>query len=101
MFDWNAENSDSSGNSIVSSYFWIYWVITIPLTGLVGAGWRFWWTWEKRNFDADILQEIEKIERPSVPIQLPHEEFIVAGFGHEGRKSVFRHLRPRVVEEHK
>lgn len=72
MFDWGAANSNSSGNHVVSSDFWIYWVYHCAAYSLVAAGWRFWWTWEKRSFDADILQEIENIERPSGPIQLPY-----------------------------
>lgn len=56
MFNWQ------SGGRVVSKLFWVYWAFTIPLTIAVGVGWRIWWTWEKKNFDADIKAEIEATE---------------------------------------
>lgn len=72
MFNWqpSASNSDSTSSSdksstrIVSSYFWVYWAITVPLTFLVAVSWRVWWNWEKKNFDQDVRTEIENIEEP-------------------------------------
>lgn len=43
MFDWQA-NSEAASSSVVSSDFWIYWVVTVPLTvvvlGLCIVSWR-------------------------------------------------------------
>ncbi|KAF2189855.1 hypothetical protein K469DRAFT_762544 [Zopfia rhizophila CBS 207.26] len=64
MFNWEASASDKSSSRVVSSYFWIYWVITVPLTVIVATSWRLWWNWEKRNFDRDVRIEIENIEEP-------------------------------------
>ncbi|KAL8928730.1 MAG: hypothetical protein Q9208_001508 [Pyrenodesmia sp. 3 TL-2023] len=38
MFDWQAPE----GSSVLSSLFWIYWAVTIPLTFVVFLVWRFW-----------------------------------------------------------
>lgn len=62
MFDWHASTSKESGSGVVSSYFWVYWAITLPLTLIVAFSWRLWWSWEKRNFDRDVRTEIENIE---------------------------------------
>ena len=61
MFNWQS-SVPSSSSRIVSSYFWIYWAFTIPLTIIVAFSWRLWWAWEKRCLDQDVLLEIEKIE---------------------------------------
>jgi hypothetical protein len=37
---------DGNGNADVSKYFWVFWVIDIPLTFLVLLG---WWLWFKRT----------------------------------------------------
>ena len=39
MFDWQA----AAGSNVISGNFWIYWVVTIPLTVLVLVGWWVWW----------------------------------------------------------
>jgi Mg2+ and Co2+ transporter CorA len=39
MFQWQPEDG---GRPTVSKLFWVYWVITVPLTGLVLAGWLIW-----------------------------------------------------------
>ena len=38
LFDWDAEH----GASVFSGRFWIYWVITVPLTILVMILWVIW-----------------------------------------------------------
>jgi hypothetical protein len=65
MFNWQLSISGASGGRVVSSYFWIYWVVTVPLTILVAISWRLWWGWEKRHYDRDVLLEIENIEAPA------------------------------------
>jgi Mg2+ and Co2+ transporter CorA len=44
VFDWQASTGD-----FVSDRIWIYFAITIPLTALVFAIWRFWHTLKKRT----------------------------------------------------
>lgn len=59
MFDWQASEGDSQGNgsshSVMSSRFWIYWVITLPLTAAVLVGWRFWWKYQRRSYAGGLL----------------------------------------------
>jgi hypothetical protein len=98
MFDWKPTSSEYLGNSIVSSYFWIYWVITIPLTGFVVVGWRIWWRWEKHNFDVDVFQEIEKIERTSGPSRLPDRGANSSGFDLGDREPTFLRYTGRESE---
>lgn len=38
MFDWQAPE----GGSVLSSLFWVYWAVTVPLTLAVFSVWRFW-----------------------------------------------------------
>jgi hypothetical protein len=68
MFNWQSTVQDTSTSNsegvVVSSYFWIYWVVTVPLTILVGISWRFWWKWERSKLDEDILSEVRQIEEP-------------------------------------
>lgn len=46
MFNWNANGDGSSsgdqGSIQVSSYIWVYWVVTLPLTILVMGCWILW-----------------------------------------------------------
>jgi nitrogen fixation-related uncharacterized protein len=70
MFDWQYEDptsSSTSGNDVVSSRFWIYWAVTVPLTLFTLSGWAFWWNFEKNRYDIDIaetLKSAESIEEP-------------------------------------
>ena len=55
MFDWQADVSAQSSNSmeettVVSRRFWIYWVISVPLTIVVLSIWRKWWHREKKHY---------------------------------------------------
>jgi hypothetical protein len=65
MFNWQLSISGASGGRVVSSSFWIYWAVTVPLTIVVAISWRLWWGWEKRHYDKDVLLEIENIEAPA------------------------------------
>jgi hypothetical protein len=42
MFNWSA----ADGGDIASKWLWIYFVVTIPLTGLTLA---LWWFWNRRG----------------------------------------------------
>jgi len=72
MFNWEASASDKSSSHVVSSYFWVYWAVTVPLTLIVAFSWRLWWNWEKHNFDRDVRIEIENIEEPA-PLDPPKD----------------------------
>lgn len=55
MFDWQADiqtqsSNPNEGTKVVSPRFWIYWVISVPLTVLVLLTWRTWWHREKRHY---------------------------------------------------
>ncbi|KAK0622596.1 hypothetical protein B0T14DRAFT_150500 [Immersiella caudata] len=45
FFNWQA-----GGEQVVSSRFWIYWVISAPLTVAILVGWRFWWKKQRVHY---------------------------------------------------
>lgn len=94
MFDWLSPERPSS--RIISSYFWVYWIITIPLTIIVATSWRLWWHWEKRNFDRDVLMEIDNINRPHLTLNPgtpdSNRAYHVPSLSRRGRESVWRRL---------
>jgi uncharacterized membrane protein len=59
FFQWDTNVS----KSIVTTRFWIYWVITIPATFLVLGTWRMWYKFQEwresngegKNFTGDFL----------------------------------------------
>ncbi|KAI1813820.1 hypothetical protein GGS20DRAFT_551625 [Poronia punctata] len=53
LFDWDG------GGMVVSKLFWVYWVVAVPVTIIVGVGWRLWWNNEKKRFDEDLNTEIK------------------------------------------
>ena len=67
MFEWNASSSPSSPSSssssspILSSKFWIYWAITIPLTIAVIAFWRVWWVQQDKAYQAQLAGEMDDL----------------------------------------
>jgi len=57
MFDWQASSDDdTSGHRVVAKDFWIYWVISIPLTALILVGWRFWWKTQRTHYSMKYLR---------------------------------------------
>ncbi len=50
MFEW-----DSGGKHTVNSKFWVYWVVSIPLTLIIIAGWRVWWHFQKNYYSDAYL----------------------------------------------
>lgn len=51
VFNWQASSEDdSSDHSVVSSRFWIYWVVSVPLTAATLLGWRLWWKRQKAHY---------------------------------------------------
>jgi hypothetical protein len=74
MFDWKKGSDQSDDGRVVSELFWVYWAFAIPLTALVGVGWRLWWSWAKKHFDRDIDAAVEAAdggeEVPSVRPQV-------------------------------
>jgi hypothetical protein len=66
MFDWQQNDSSGPGN-VVSSRFWIYWAVTIPLTIFTFCGWATWWSFEKHRYDFDVsetLKSADHLDRP-------------------------------------
>ncbi|KAK7739750.1 hypothetical protein SLS53_005720 [Cytospora paraplurivora] len=54
IFDWQPEN----GDSVVSSRFWIYWCLTIPLTIVILVLWRAWWVGQDRYFREHLSKDL-------------------------------------------
>jgi hypothetical protein len=55
MFDWQADakgqpSDPNDGTKVVSRHFWVYWVISVPLTVAVLSTWFTWWHWEKDHY---------------------------------------------------
>lgn len=56
-------SSDSGGH--VSSQFWIYWIVTIPLTLVVIACWWGWERWREKQHakeDEDLEKAVDGME---------------------------------------
>jgi hypothetical protein len=51
MFDWKP-------NDGVSSSFWIYWAVAIPLTIITLVCWGLWWKFEKERFEREVQQAV-------------------------------------------
>lgn len=64
MFNWHVDEGSEAPESperTTSSLFWVFWVVAIPLTILVAAGWRVWWNYERRQFEKDVIAEIDAV----------------------------------------
>lgn len=48
MFQWQ-DDSSGLGRSTVSAQFWLYWVVTVPLTLAVMTGWYCWYKYADRK----------------------------------------------------
>ncbi|KAK6068569.1 hypothetical protein SCUP234_11113 [Seiridium cupressi] len=51
LFEWNVE---TGGYPSSTSFQWIYWVITLPLTIALMVGWRVWWRMEERSWSSEL-----------------------------------------------
>ena len=47
LFDWSA----ADGGQIASKWLWIYFVVTVPLTGMIIA---LWWYWNRRSLRSTV-----------------------------------------------
>jgi len=61
MFDWQASGDDLAARGVVSSNFWVYWVVAAPLTAAILVGWRFWWKHQKRHYTAEYLEPQQSV----------------------------------------
>jgi hypothetical protein len=51
---------------VVSSHFWIYWAVTVPLTIIVVLIWRVWLKWERLKElkrEDDLEKDVEESEK--------------------------------------
>jgi hypothetical protein len=53
------DETSGLGVSTVSSYFWIFWAVAIPLTALTFVGFVLWWRCEKRRYDLDVERQLQ------------------------------------------
>jgi hypothetical protein len=84
MINWQATPAGSSSSKAlsVSSYFWIYWVVAAPLTGIVMIVWRMWWRYEDRAYQSK-LHEAERYSR----ILRPRTDDYYTNFGYFRRRT--------------
>jgi hypothetical protein len=60
MFDFSSSSTSSS--VLVSSNFWMFWVVTIPLTFAILIIWKVWMRIERRLASEDKSKEEEEME---------------------------------------
>jgi len=70
MFDWqyvgDDDNDPGAGSAsepkhpIVTSRFWVYWGITIPLTLSILCIWRAWWVAQDRHFRKHLSRDLSE-----------------------------------------
>jgi hypothetical protein len=63
MFNWQASDGDGNGGSVVSSTFWIYWVVSAPLTVGILLGWRFWWKKQRVHYAKEYPQVLSLVKK--------------------------------------
>lgn len=61
MFNWQA----SANDPVLSSRFWVYWAVTVPLTLLVLAVWLFWLRQHKTREETSGLRSKKSEEKKS------------------------------------
>ena len=69
MFNWQASGTDR----VLSSRFWIYWAVTLPLTLLVFSVWLFWLHQHKKHEPPKSLDGIRNLQtrpRPRVRFEI-------------------------------
>ncbi|MCJ1330867.1 hypothetical protein MMC10_007554 [Thelotrema lepadinum] len=96
LFDW----SSAEGEAILSNRFWIYWVVTVPLTVVVISTWWFWKNWrERKDFSNDqaALQEGPESRNEEVVSPSRNSEGI-AHFAAKLRRRTRLQARPQSVE---
>lgn len=59
MFDWQYQ-SESGDGSILSDRFWIYWVVSIPLTMMTLVGWAIWWKVEMARYQKAFAEAMNE-----------------------------------------
>ena len=59
MFNWQAASSRPS-QSKVSAYFWVYWLVTIPLTMAVMTGWVLWYKYANRRWQEETEIDLNR-----------------------------------------
>ncbi|KAI0395137.1 hypothetical protein F5Y17DRAFT_457340 [Xylariaceae sp. FL0594] len=99
MFDWQASvpsssSSSSDGSVVVVPDFWIYWVISVPLTLAILAGWRVWLRREKDALLAeygiphlDSVSNQNRGEGKQPPEGQPRQMAMMSGETKIGRRS--------------
>lgn len=76
MFDWLAPSKDEEeaasakagagvggepeSDEILSHQFWVYWIISIPLTLFILFIWRAWWVAQDRYFRRHLSEELSE-----------------------------------------
>ncbi|KAJ9614554.1 hypothetical protein H2200_002691 [Cladophialophora chaetospira] len=59
MFNWMASAAENEGR-VVSTRFWIYWAVTVPLTTTVMMGWYVWYRTADAAWRKEAKIEMEK-----------------------------------------
>ena len=68
MLDWMPQNSSDGSNVLestkdnvpeVSHWFWLYWVIAIPLTLAILLVWMLWYQWSNDRYKKKRQREME------------------------------------------
>ena len=65
MFDWYPETDDASSSpqeTSVSSKFWLFWAISIPLTVLTMSGWFLWFKYADSKWNKELSKASDNEE---------------------------------------
>jgi hypothetical protein len=67
MFEWGDVGDDNDATTktvkpdpVVTSLFWIYWSVTIPLTISILCIWRAWWVAQDRHFRKHLSRDLSE-----------------------------------------
>lgn len=91
MFDWQYE-SNSGGTTLLSNRFWIYWVVSIPLTMITLVGWAVWWKIEMRRYQQAFSEAMNETDLDDEkPLNDVHE---IAERSQKRLRNMFRGLGP-------
>lgn len=66
MFGWGDPPTTSSDSVSVTANFWIYWVVTGPLTVVVMAGWFAWYFYKNSQWEKDDKDDLQLMTTTSV-----------------------------------
>ncbi len=66
MFNWQTSASSSGSDGHLSSYFWVYWAVTLPLTLVTLGGWYVWYRYADKQWHETLNGTLSQGGKPVV-----------------------------------